>query len=78
MSAITKKGGGIFQGIRLLLYENTLPPIEEVVAATQASLTYQFVQTHWITSPSATLKGMSYFAMVMLGTPVRGISVTVI
>jgi len=36
MSAITKKGCGIFQGIRLLLYENTLPPIEEVVAATQA------------------------------------------
>lgn len=36
MSAVTDKGGGDFQGIKLLLCENPLPPIEEAIAAAQA------------------------------------------
>jgi histidinol-phosphate aminotransferase len=36
MSAIAEKGGGDFQGIKLLLCENPLPPIEEAIAAAQA------------------------------------------
>ncbi|MGA9665807.1 MAG: histidinol-phosphate transaminase [Gallionella sp.] len=36
MSAIAEKGGGTFQGIKLLLCENPLPPIEEAIAAAQA------------------------------------------
>jgi histidinol-phosphate aminotransferase len=33
MSAILEKGGGTFHGIKLLLCENPLPPLEEAVAA---------------------------------------------
>ena len=36
MSAVAEKGGGTFQGIKLLLCENPLPPIEEAIAAAQA------------------------------------------
>ena len=38
MSAIAEKGGGSFQGIKLLLCENPLPPIDEAVAAAQAEV----------------------------------------
>ena len=38
MSAIAEKGGGTFQGIKLLLCENPLPPIEEAIAAAQAEV----------------------------------------
>jgi len=38
MSTIAEKGGGTFQGIKLLLCENPLPPIEEAIAAAQAEL----------------------------------------
>jgi histidinol-phosphate aminotransferase len=36
MSTIAEKGGGTFQGIKLLLCENPLPPIEEAITAAQA------------------------------------------
>jgi histidinol-phosphate aminotransferase len=36
MSAIAEKGGGDFQGIKLLLCENPLPPIDEAISAAQA------------------------------------------
>lgn len=36
MSSKIEKGGGTFEGIKLLLCENPLPPIEEAVAAAQA------------------------------------------
>jgi histidinol-phosphate aminotransferase len=36
MSAVAEKGGGTFAGIKLLLCENPLPPIDEAVAAAQA------------------------------------------
>jgi histidinol-phosphate aminotransferase len=35
MSAITEKGGGSFRGIKLLLCENPLPPIDEAIIAAQ-------------------------------------------
>ena len=35
MTSRTEKGGGAFEGIRLLLCENPLPPIEEAIAAAQ-------------------------------------------
>lgn len=38
MSAIAEKGGGSFQGIKLLLCENPLPPIDEAIAAAQAEV----------------------------------------
>jgi len=38
MTTIAEKGGGTFQGIKLLLCENPLPPIEEAIAAAQAEV----------------------------------------
>jgi hypothetical protein len=38
MTAILEKGGGSFQGTKMLLCENPLPPLEEAVAAAQAEL----------------------------------------
>jgi histidinol-phosphate/aromatic aminotransferase/cobyric acid decarboxylase-like protein len=34
-SAIAEKGGGTFKGIKLLLCENPLPPIDEAITAGQ-------------------------------------------
>jgi histidinol-phosphate/aromatic aminotransferase/cobyric acid decarboxylase-like protein len=38
MSGVAEKGGGSLQGIKLLLCENPLPPIEEAIAAARASI----------------------------------------
>jgi histidinol-phosphate aminotransferase len=38
MTSILEKGGGTFEGIKLLLCENPLPPIEEAIAAAQAEV----------------------------------------
>jgi len=38
MTSILEKGGGTFTGIKLLLCENPLPPIEEAIAAAQAAV----------------------------------------
>ena len=38
MTSILEKGGGTFTGIKLLLCENPLPPIEAAIAAAQAEV----------------------------------------
>ncbi|MGD8854099.1 MAG: hypothetical protein PVI28_17080 [Gammaproteobacteria bacterium] len=38
MTSILEKGGGTFEGIKLLLCENPLPPIDQAVAAAQAEV----------------------------------------
>jgi len=38
MTSKAEKGGGGFEGIKMLLCENPLPPIEEAIAAAQAEL----------------------------------------
>ena len=38
MGSRSEKGGGSFTGVKLLLCENPLPPIEEAIAAAQAEL----------------------------------------
>jgi histidinol-phosphate aminotransferase len=38
MTSILEKGGGTFEGIKLLLCENPLPPIEEAIVAAQAEV----------------------------------------
>jgi histidinol-phosphate aminotransferase len=38
MTSIHEKGGGTFEGIKLLLCENPLPPIDEAIAAAQAEV----------------------------------------
>jgi len=51
MSGIAEKGGGTFQGIKLLLCENPLPPIEEAIAAAQAELPHSNYYTESYSAP---------------------------
>jgi histidinol-phosphate aminotransferase len=51
MNAITEKGGGTFHGIKLLLCENPLPPLEEAVAAAQAEVTHSNYYTEPYSAP---------------------------
>jgi histidinol-phosphate aminotransferase len=47
MTSILEKGGGTFEGIKLLLCENPLPPIDEAIAAAQAEVP----QSNYYTEP---------------------------
>lgn len=47
MTSIIEKGGGTFEGIKLLLCENPLPPIDEAIAAAKAELS----QSNYYTEP---------------------------
>ncbi len=38
MTSILEKGGGTFEGIKLLLCENPLPPLDEAIAAAQVEV----------------------------------------
>lgn len=51
MSTIAEKGGGTFQGIKLLLCENPLPPIEEAIAAAEAELPHSNYYTEPYSAP---------------------------
>lgn len=50
-STIAAKGGGSFQGIKLLLCENPLPPIDEAIAAAQAELPHGNYYTEPYSAP---------------------------
>jgi histidinol-phosphate aminotransferase len=55
MSTISEKGGGAFEGIKLLLCENPLPPIDEAIEAARAEL----ARSNYYTEPfSAPLRRM--------------------
>jgi histidinol-phosphate aminotransferase len=51
MTSILEKGGSGFQGIRLLLCENPLPPIEEAIAAAQAASAHGNYYTEAYSAP---------------------------
>jgi len=51
MSTIAEKGGGTFQGIKLLLCENPLPPIDEAIAAAQAAVPHSNYYTEPYSAP---------------------------
>jgi histidinol-phosphate aminotransferase len=51
MTSLAEKGGGTFEGIRLLLCENPLPPIEEAIAAAQAELVHSNYYTEPYSAP---------------------------
>lgn len=51
MNAIAEKGGGTFQGIKLLLCENPLPPLEEAIAAAQAEAPHSNYYTEPYSAP---------------------------
>jgi histidinol-phosphate aminotransferase len=51
MSALAEKGGGAFQGIKLLLCENPLPPIDEAIAAAQSEVPHSNYYTEAYSAP---------------------------
>ena len=51
MGTIAEKGGGTFQGIKLLLCENPLPPIDEAIAAAQAEVPHSNYYTEAYSAP---------------------------
>lgn len=57
MSTIAEKGGGTFQGIKLLLCENPLPPIDEAIAAAQAEVPRSNYYTEPYSAPLRRLIG---------------------
>ncbi len=48
MTSMLEKGGGTFEGIKQLLRENPLPPIEEHIAAAHAEVS----RSNYCTEPS--------------------------
>ena len=51
MSSKAEKGGGTFEGIKMLLCENPLPPIAEAIAAAQEAVPH----SNYYTEPSPRL-----------------------
>jgi histidinol-phosphate aminotransferase len=51
MSSAHEKGGGTFHGIKLLLCENPLPPIDEAIAAAQAEAAHSNYYTEPYSAP---------------------------
>jgi histidinol-phosphate aminotransferase len=51
MSARSEKGGGAFEGIKLLLCENPLPPIDEAIEAARAELARSNYYTEPFSAP---------------------------
>ena len=51
MTSMIEKGGGTFEGIKLLLCENPLPPIEEAIAAAQAEVPHSNYYTEPYSAP---------------------------
>ncbi len=51
MTSILEKGGGAFTGIKLLLCENPLPPIEAAIAAAQAEVPHSNYYTEAYSAP---------------------------
>jgi histidinol-phosphate aminotransferase len=51
MTIIAEKGGGTFKGIKLLLCENPLPPIDEAIAAAQAEAPHSNYYTEPYSAP---------------------------
>ena len=65
MTAKLEKGGATFQGIKMLLCENPLPPLEEAVAAAQAELRYGNYYTEPYSEP------LRRFLAEQIGVPER-------
>lgn len=51
MTSILEKGGGTFEGIKMLLCENPLPPLDEAVAAAQEELARSNYYTEAYSAP---------------------------
>ena len=65
MTSILEKGGGVFRGIKLLLCENPLPPIEEAIVAAQAEAPFGNYYTEPYSAP------LRRFLSESIGVPER-------
>lgn len=65
MTSILEKGGGTFGGLKLLLCENPLPPIEEAIAAAQAEAPFGNFYTEPYSAP------LRRFLSESIGVPER-------
>jgi histidinol-phosphate aminotransferase len=65
MTAKLEKGGATFQGIKMLLCENPLPPLEEAIAAAQAELP----SSNYYTEPYS--EPLRRFLAEQIGVPER-------
>ena len=65
MTSLSEKGGGAFKGIKLLLCENPLPPIEEAIEAARAEAPHSNYYTAAHSAPLRSLIG------AQLGVPER-------
>jgi histidinol-phosphate aminotransferase len=65
MTSILEKGGGAFEGIKLLLCENPLPPIDEAITAAQAEVP----RSNYYTEPYS--EPLRRFIADTLGVPQR-------
>jgi histidinol-phosphate aminotransferase len=65
MTAKMEKGGGSFEGIKLLLCENPLPPLDEAIAAAQAEL----ARSNYYTEPHS--EPLRRLVAEQLGVPDR-------
>ena len=65
MTSILEKGGGVFEGIKMLLCENPLPPIDEAIAAAQAELPHSNYYTEPFSEP------LRRFIASCIGVPER-------
>ena len=51
MNIVSEKGGATFEGIKMLLCENPLPPIDEAIAAAQAEVPHGNYYTEPYSAP---------------------------
>jgi histidinol-phosphate aminotransferase len=65
MTSIFEKSGGTFEGIKLLLCENPLPPIDEAIAAAQAEIPH----SNYYTEPYS--EALRRFIAEGIGVPQR-------
>ena len=69
MTSLLEKGGGTFPGIKLLLCENLLPPIDEAIAAAQAEVP----SSNYYTEPYS--EPLRRFIVNSLGVPQRQVHI---
>lgn len=65
MSTVSEKGGATFQGIKMLLCENPLPPIDEAIVAAQAEVPHSNYYTEPYSMP------LRQLIATQLGVPER-------
>lgn len=53
MTSILEKGGGTFAGIKILLCENPLPPLDEAITAAQEELACSSYYTEAYSPPAS-------------------------